>query len=1061
MPSLRQPSTTAAYGNYQPGINTGESARLQSTSFQHNHQPRLSELSNTGPSPVQLAARQVMSRDLPKFSGDPEDWPIFLSAFQNTTQACGYSDAENLARLQRCLDGSALAAVKSRLLLPESVPFVISTLQRLFGRPEILIHSLLNKLREVPAPKADNLKTVIEFGLPVQDLVDHMQLSRLNDHLQNPMLLHELVEKLPATYKMQWSTFKRTSPVVNLSTFGSFMSELVNTASDVTLPDLSVPKSSKSAGTRNRSKLYTHTEDTPVNEELVGHHLSEQSVPKKCFYCSSACHEIQDCTLFKALDMDARWKAMRQNGLCRMCLVPHRRWPCRSAKECGIAGCRLRHHTLLHTSEIDRSSRRTGTDSSAPDNESVVHQNLHHGFPSTLFRYLPVIIKGMDETLVYTYAFLDDGSSSTLMEAAIATKLGVDGPADSLWLSWTGNVSREEKYSQRVSIEIAGQDGGNRFRLNNVRTVQKLNLPSQTLQYEDLRSMYPHLRGLPVQSYSRANPGIIIGMEHARLLATLKIREGKANDPVAAKTRLGWCIFGKQCGENQSVELLNHHSEMKNRELHEQMKTFFGIEEASITVKPEAEVDKRAKQIMVDTTRRVGKAFETGLIWKYDNISFPDSYNMAEKRLVQLEKRLSRNPALKEKVHEQIVEYEKKGYTHRLTEDERRSSDSSRVWYLPLGVVQNPKKPHKVRLIWDAAARVGGTSFNDMLLKGPDLLTLLTAILLRFRQRNIALCGDIREMFHQIFIRNADKQAQRFLWRSSSDSSPQIFVMDVATFGATCSPSSAQFVKNVNAKEFASEYPDAADAIINSHYVDDYLDSVDTVDQAVQRWNEVKYVHSQAGFEIRNFISNSADVLRRVGVTGGPESKSLNLDQTEQKERVLGMVWKPVTDEFTFESTLQSDIAKPITEQTIPTKRQVLRTIMSLFDPLGLIAHFVVQGKILMQDIWRSGTDWDEPIAENLQAQWSKWSRTFTDLNNVQVPRCFFSNASQKALRNTQIHVFVDASAEAYACVAYLRIVDYAVPRCALAVTYSFRAVISDRRRTVTKRVRLAHRITT
>lgn len=172
------------------------------------------------------------------------------------------------------------------------------------------------------------------------------------------MLLHELIEKLPASYKMQWSTFKRASPVVNLSTFGNFMTELVNTASDVTLPDLSVAsKSAKSAGTRNRSKLFTHTEDVPIDDELVGHHLAEQYVVKKCFYCSNVSHEIHECRHFKALDIDAKWKAMRQNGLCRICLVPHRRWPCRSARECGVKGCRLRHHTLLHPNDMDRNSK--------------------------------------------------------------------------------------------------------------------------------------------------------------------------------------------------------------------------------------------------------------------------------------------------------------------------------------------------------------------------------------------------------------------------------------------------------------------------------------------------------------------------------------------------------------------------------------------------------------------------------------------------------------------------------------------------------------------------------
>ncbi|XP_055615478.1 uncharacterized protein LOC129761755 isoform X1 [Toxorhynchites rutilus septentrionalis] len=78
-----------------------------------------------GPSVEQMAARQVMPRDFPNFAGDPQDWPLFYSSYCNSTEACGYTDSENLARLQRCLKGSALEAVRSRLLMPQSVPYVI------------------------------------------------------------------------------------------------------------------------------------------------------------------------------------------------------------------------------------------------------------------------------------------------------------------------------------------------------------------------------------------------------------------------------------------------------------------------------------------------------------------------------------------------------------------------------------------------------------------------------------------------------------------------------------------------------------------------------------------------------------------------------------------------------------------------------------------------------------------------------------------------------------------------------------------------------------------------
>lgn len=149
-------------------------------------------------------------------------------------------------------------------------------------------------------------------------------------------------------------------------------------------------------------------------------------------------------------------------------------------------------------------------------------------------------------------------------------------------------------------------------------------------------------------------------------------------------------------------------------------------------------------------------------------------------------------------------------------------------------MVTNPRKPNKVRLVWDAAAKVQGQSLNSALLAGPDLLAPLPSVLCPFRQFEVAISADILEMFHQLLVRWEDKSALLFLWRDDPSKPFEVYVMDVAIFGASCSPSAAQFVKNLNAQEFSEQYPLAAKAIIKNHYVDDFLYSVDTVEEAVE-----------------------------------------------------------------------------------------------------------------------------------------------------------------------------------------------------------------------------------
>lgn len=386
-----------------------------------------------------------------------------------------------------------------------------------------------------------------------------------------------------------------------------------------------------------------------------------------------------------------------------------------------------------------------------------------------LFRVVPVVLYGNERSQI-TFAFIDEGSSYTLLEESVAKQLDVSGPTDPLTLQWTGNVTRVESKSQLVNLKISGKNGSCLHDLDHVHTVRHLVLPSQTLKYKDLAYRFPHLRGLPLEDYELVQPQLLIGLDNLRLCVPLKLREGGPKDPIGAKCRLGWSIYGCIPGQPKASSIINFHGAAADpdHEMNEQLRDYFTLENAGVSACYVGEVQEsadeiRAKRLLKETTRRTlsGTSFETGLLWNTDSPNFPDSFPMAIRRMLALERRFEREPELGEKVRSQIASYEQKGYAHKAKLEELTSVDSNRVWYLPLGIVTNPKKPGKVRLIWDAAAKVGGVSFNSKLLKGPDLLTPLPQVLCHFRQFPVAVCGDIMEMFHQIKIRFPDCQSQR------------------------------------------------------------------------------------------------------------------------------------------------------------------------------------------------------------------------------------------------------------------------------------------------------------
>ncbi|XP_058827928.1 uncharacterized protein LOC131687858 [Topomyia yanbarensis] len=344
--------------------------------------------------------------------------------------------------------------------------------------------------------------------------------------------------------------------------------------------------------------------------------------------------------------------------------------------------------------------------------------------------------------------------------------------------------------------------------------------------------------------------------------------------------------------------------------------------------------------------------------------------------------------------------------------------------------VTNPNKPTKLRIVWDAAAKAHGVSLNTFLLKGPDQLTSLPGVLHRFRKYRIAVSGDICEMFHQVQINNDDQHCQRFLWKSGpQDQTPSVYVMTVMTFGATCSLSCAQYVKNKNAERFVHKMPAAVDAIINEHNVDDMLSSVETEKEAVDLATNVRFIHAQAGFEIRGWLSNSNEVLAALN---GPQTseKDLNVNSQMATEKILGLWWNTKTDTFTFRFPKRADV-KFLSGQTIPTKREVLRVLMSIFDPLGFLANVLMYLKVLLQEIWRAGTAWDEPIANEQFVKWRTWLGVLTKVDTVSIPRCYRVKTSSMESNKLQLHIFVDASENGFAAVGYFRYEEQGVTECA------------------------------
>lgn len=1007
--TLHQNLNQTRFGNLQNINNTQQSQSFINPGQTETSQPQPMQSMTRGHRlrADHLHARQTLPKDLPNFSGCPEEWPLFSSTYDWSTEVCGLTDAENLIRLQRALRGDALEAVKGILIHPSCVPHAISTLKLLYGQPDRIIFSLKNKIKTLPKINPDKMETITNFAIQVKGLQSTIEASGLIDELNNSSLLQELVSKLPPHYQIIWGSNKlhlqQCNKRPNLIDFSNWIFDIGLSASTV-----NVENNMTLDSVNNRKQKMFCNAHTETNY-------------KKCVVCSGDCKTVPSCKKFLSFDRKERWSYVNKLQLCKHCLRKHTGACYNRERNCNVEGCQFKHHNLLHKYVNNKSAEQSSE--KERDSNTVENVNTHDTQKQKiLFKVMPIRIYGNNNKVISTYAFLDDGSSISLMDEELVNQLDLEGESEQLCLKWTGNMKRIEENSQRLTVQVSGNNS-KVFGVD-IRTVKRLLLPKQTLDYEYLNRKFNHLKNLPIESYYSATPKVLIGLNNSNLTISNKIKEGGKNEPIAIKTALGWTVFGP-CGSNQPTQYNMHICECleTDNNINQLVKHYFNIESLGINyqnLKLNNETEKSLQLLNNFTEQRDDGHYETGLLWQSEKIILPNNYQMAKSRLLCLEKQLRKNSELYTVYVRTIEEYLKKGYITKID----ASTPAKRIWYLPTFPVYNKNKPGKCRIVWDAAAKFNGISLNSMLYKGPDLLASLHAILFQFREKSVAICGDIEQMFHQVFIREEDRHVQRFLWRNcETDKEPDVYLMNVMIFGASCAPSISQYVKNTNASKYESQYPSAVSAVKNNHYVDDFLYSTDTVEQAVNIAQEVKYIQSQAGFNLRNWVSNKKEVVYQLEKTKQTNEKHIHMGSDKEIEKVLGVFWKPMDDTIMFRISphiLSNDI---IRLNKYPTKRQILRILMTVYDPLGLVGNFVMYLKIILQEIWKSGVSWDEPIREDQYVKWEKWLKYLPDLEKVSIQRCYLKSIVDYTDTYTELHTFVDASENGYAAVSYLRIV--------------------------------------
>lgn len=247
--------------------------------------------------------------------------------------------------------------------------------------------------------------------------------------------------------------------------------------------------------------------------------------------------------------------------------------------------------------------------------------------------------------------------------------------------------------------------------------------------------------------------------------------------------------------------------------------------------------------------------------------------------------------------------------------------------------------------MFDSSAKFNNISLNDVLLKGPDITNNLKDILLRFRREEIAVIGEVEQMFH-----NLDLPLKEYR-------------MTVHVFENRPSPAVATYGLR---RCVAHSDPDVIDFVSNNFYVDDRLLSSPHEEIAADLMKRTQMTLKEGGrLKLHKISSNSKLVLMKFPAHDlAKDLKDLDIGKDDLPvQRILGLSWDINADVFTFK--ISSD-QKPF------TRRGVLSTINSLFDPLGFASPVSVQGKMLFRQMLSTSSeaDWDSPLDDSFRLKW-------------------------------------------------------------------------------------------
>ena len=982
-----------------------------------------------------LATLSLPHVKLDSFHGDPKHYHTFIKAFDANVETVVSNPDVKLARLNQYCVGDAKRAIRSAVLIGGERGYLKAKemLKERFGSRDLVTQTYIHDLSD-----GQQVRTNADYRNLADELMDaQMVLTELNTiaRVDSQEVIQKIARRLPEPpyqkFRRSLLNAKRADKLKEYPGFAFLVTFVNNLADDNNEPTWGYQKpsrkanSTQSTGTGNVSNVMSN--DNKPNKSNVKpsanvkmsnvennfSNVKMSNVEKAvnnvtCVLCKTEPHKLWHCKLFKSLPVTTRLQFVTDSDLCVNCFSPgHQVANCPRDTVCFVKDCGEKHSMYVHINKSpSTASGATNAVTDEADEDNSTTCTTSNGSKTSYMPVVPIIISTENNCNPQVYALIDPASSKTYAIEEIENMIGVTKSN----LETSKQVQRTMFGTRNITVKsipymsISSVDGKFQLDLEDVHIHQgEIPVKKSTLNRKD----YAYLADLPELPAYNADVKIslLIGQDHADAFVPLEVRRAPNQEkhlPYAVRTPLGWTVWGgkRKRGSGNVVHAVSHECQLVNQlwEIENE-----GLEQAA----PYSQDDVGVLQLWNDRTEIVDGRYQVPPPWK-DKSPIPNNVHVAKKCLETLVNRLKKNNEYEEYNHEMKLLLENE-FVEIVPADEIKVNNG-KINYLSHHGVRKPSKPEKLRPVFNAAGKFQGKSLNDRFHQGPDLLNKLISVLLRFRQHEIAIVGDIKAMYHQVALPPEDYDCFRFLWKYEDGTLMHLrFIRHL--FGAVFCSASSTYALRRTVNEF-DDVPEAVKRVVEDDmYVDDMLTSQTASngkEDAITIIKQTPEILNRRKFPLVQMITNDPELMKLIP----EERKAKNVKELtpDSVSRALGLRWNILQDEFFF--------VYDYTPPKCVTVRLLLSVNKSTYDPIGYLACYILPGKLIFQEALRRGLTWDDVIPADLHARWCEFLDALKSICSLRVPRCVKPTLYDDSI--ITLHNFSDASLVAYGCMGYI-----------------------------------------